>query len=347
MASGTGLVLAEGYRDHDPGPGHPESPQRYAAVLAALEHSGLRQRCVAIAPRPASDEELLRCHSRHYIDTVHRDVAYGQAWLSTGDTALSEHSEDAARLAAGGVIAAVEAVLAGTVRNAFAVVRPPGHHAEASRGMGFCLYNNVAVAARHAQAVHGLERLLIVDWDVHHGNGTAAIFRRDPSVLYFSTHQWPLYPGTGTASDRGDGPGEGTTINCPLPAGSDGEAVIGALREQLLPAAERFRPQLVLVSAGFDARAGDPLADFLLSDADFSRLTEEVMALADRHCQGRLVSSLEGGYDLAGLASACTAHVAALLAGAMPAGPKTSERVALEPMASEPKPARPVAAEPQ
>lgn len=313
MAAGTGLVLAEAYRNHDPGPGHPESPARIMAVREALERSGLLNRCVRLNPRLASEEELLRCHSLAYIHTVIRDVAYGKPCLSTGDTGLGEHSEEVARLAAGGVIVAVEAVLTGVVRNAFAVVRPPGHHAEASRGMGFCIYNNVAVAARHAQAVHGLERVLIVDWDVHHGNGTEAIFREDPSVLYFSTHQSPLYPGTGAADERGEGAGEGTTINCPLPAGSDGEALIGAVREQLVPAAEWFRPQLVLVSAGFDARQGDPLADFELSDVDFGRLTQEVMALADRHCQGRLVSSLEGGYALAGLASACKAHVAALL----------------------------------
>jgi acetoin utilization deacetylase AcuC-like enzyme len=313
MAGGTGLVLAEAYRLHDPGPGHPESPARYAAVVAELERSGLTQRCVRLSPRPATEDELLRCHSRAYLHTVTRDVAYGREWLSTGDTALSEHSEEVARLAVGGVITAVDAVLTGAVRNAFAVVRPPGHHAEASRGMGFCIYNNVALAARHAQAVHGVERVLIVDWDVHHGNGTEAIFCRDPSVLFFSCHQSPLYPGSGAASDRGAALGEGATINCPLPAGSDGQAVLGVLQEQLLPAAEHFRPQLVLVSAGFDARLGDPLADFRLSDADFLALTREVMALADRHCQGRLVSSLEGGYALAGLASACAAHVAALL----------------------------------
>ena len=313
MAADTGLVLAEAYRDHDPGPGHPESPARTTAIWEGLERSGLLERCVQLNPRPASEEELLRCHSLAYIHTVIRDVAYGREWLSTGDTGLGEHSEEVARLAAGGVIVAVDAVLTGVVRNAFAVVRPPGHHAEASRGMGFCIYNNVALAARHAQAVHGLERVLIVDWDVHHGNGTEAIFRQDPSVLYFSTHQSPLYPGTGAADDRGEGAGEGTTINCPLPAGSNGEAVVRALREQLVPAAEWFRPQLVLVSAGFDGRQGDPLADFQLSDDDFRCLTEEVMALADRHCQGRLVSSLEGGYVLAGLASASVAHVAALL----------------------------------
>jgi acetoin utilization deacetylase AcuC-like enzyme len=313
MAAGTGLVWAEAYRDHDPGPGHPESPARITAVREGLERSGLIERCVRLTPRPASEEELQRCHSLAYIHSVIRDVADGKPCLSTGDTGLGARSEEVARLAAGGAIVAVEAVLTGVVRNAFAVVRPPGHHAEASRGVGFCIYNNVAVAARHAQAMYGLERVLIVDWDVHHGNGTEAIFRQDPSVLYFSIHQSPLYPGTGAADDCGEGAGEGTTINCPLLAGSDGEAVIGALRARLLPAAERFRPQLVLVSAGFDGRRGDPLADFQLSDADFSCLTQEVMALADRHSQGRLVSCLEGGYTLAGLASACTAHVAALL----------------------------------
>lgn len=310
---GTGLVLSPRYGDHDPGPSHPESPQRLSAVLAGLAQAGLLRRCIPIEPYPADDEALLRCHSRRYLDTVSRDIAYGNSWLSTGDTALCEQSEAVARLAAGGVMAAVDAVLAGTVRQAFAPVRPPGHHAEPSRGMGFCIYNNVAVAARHAQARHGLARVLIVDWDVHHGNGTAAIFRRDPSVLFFSTHQWPLYPGSGRVDERGEGAGEGFTINCPLPAGSDGAAVLEAVHSRLLPAADAFRPELVLISAGFDGRLGDPLADFRLHDADYASLTREVLAIAERHCEGRLVSSLEGGYDLAGLASACAAHVGALL----------------------------------
>ena len=313
-ATGTGLVLSPRYGDHDPGAGHPESPQRLSALLEGLERSGLLQRCLPITPAPADDEALLRCHSANYLATVVRDVAYGNPWLSTGDTGLCDHSEAVARLAAGGVMAAVDAVFDGTVRNAFAPVRPPGHHAEPSRGMGFCIFNNVAVAARHAQARHGIRRVLIVDWDVHHGNGTAAIFRSDPSVLFFSTHQWPLYPGSGRASDRGEGAGEGFSINCPLPAGSGGDAVLAAVREQLLPAADAFAPELVLISAGFDGRIGDPLADFRLTDDDFASLTREVLAIASRHCQGRLVSSLEGGYALDGLASASVAHVRELLA---------------------------------
>lgn len=312
-ATGTGLVLSAQYSKHDTGANHPESAARLKAVLEGLSREGLLQRCTAITPYPASDAALLRCHSHAYLHTVQRDVACGKTCLSTGDTAISKHSETVARLAAGGVMAAVDAVLGGAVRNAFAPVRPPGHHAEPSHGMGFCIYNNVAVAARHAQACHGLERVLIVDWDVHHGNGTAAIFRSDPSVLLFNTHQWPLYPGTGRASDKGEGAGAGFTINCPLPAGSGGEAVLGALHSRLLPAADAFRPQLVLISAGFDGRIGDPLADFRLSDADYASLTREVITIADRHCQGRLVSALEGGYALAGLASAAAAHVGVLL----------------------------------
>jgi len=196
-AKGTGLVLSPHYLEHDPGPGHPESAARLQALLNGLEREQLLQRCTPITPYPASDAALLRCHSERYLHTVQRDIAYGNAWLSTGDTAVCEHSEAVARLAAGGVMAAVDALLAGSVRNAFAPVRPPGHHAEPSRGMGFCIYNNLAVAARHAQGEHGIRRVLIVDWDVHHGNGTTAIFRSDPSVLVFNTHQWPLYPGTG------------------------------------------------------------------------------------------------------------------------------------------------------
>jgi acetoin utilization deacetylase AcuC-like enzyme len=210
------------------------------------------------------------------------------------------------------VLAAVEAVMAGEITNAFAAVRPPGHHASAEQGMGFCLYNHVAVAARHLQAAHGLQRVLIADWDVHHGNGTQAIFAADPTVLFCSTHQAPHYPGTGAREERGTGAGEGFSLHVPLPAGSDGAAVLAAWRQELLPAAEAFAPEFVLISAGFDGRAGDPLGDFRLQDGDFATLTRLLMAVAQRHAGGRLVSVLEGGYDLPGLAAAAAAHVGAL-----------------------------------
>jgi acetoin utilization deacetylase AcuC-like enzyme len=283
------------------------------AVLQGLHLAGLLNRCQLIAPQPASEEQLLRVHTPAYLAQVQADIAAGRHELSTGDTAIGPESERIARLAAGGAIAAVEAVMAGQVAHAFAVVRPPGHHASADRGMGFCVYNNVAIAARHLQARHGLERVLIADWDVHHGNGSAEIFAADPSVLYASTHQAPHYPGSGSAAERGIGAGEGFTLHVPLPAGSDGAAVLAAWQEQLLPAIEAFAPQFVLISAGFDGRRGDPLGDFQLDDSDFAALTRLLMGVAGRHAGGRLVSVLEGGYDLPGLAAAAAAHMGALL----------------------------------
>jgi acetoin utilization deacetylase AcuC-like enzyme len=214
--------------------------------------------------------------------------------------------------AAGTALNAVDAVMEGRARNAFCVVRPPGHHANASRGMGFCLLNNIAIAARYAQRRHGVGRALIVDWDVHHGNGTQDIFYGDGSVFFFSTHQWPLYPGTGRANERGSGAGAGTTMNCPFPAGSGRREILGAVRESLMPAMREYRPELVLVSAGFDSRVGDLLGRFTLTDDDFAELTEAVMEIADASAGGRVVSLLEGGYSLSGLASASTAHVGAL-----------------------------------
>jgi acetoin utilization deacetylase AcuC-like enzyme len=309
-----GIVTSDCYVEHLTGDGHPEQPARVTAIVERLAAEGLLARAHRIEPQPANDEAILRCHAADYLRIAAEDVADGERNLSTGDTRISPRSLEIARLAAGGVIAAVDAVMAGDVQRAFAVVRPPGHHATPKRGMGFCLFNNVAIAARHAQAVHGIRRVLIADWDVHHGNGTQDTFFEDGSVLFFDTHQHPLYPGTGLATETGRGAGEGLTINCPFPAGSGRREIVGAFRERLLPAAERFKPELVLVSAGFDSRIDDPLGSFTLTDDDFAELTAIVREIAADHAAGRLVSTLEGGYALAGLASAAASHVRALMA---------------------------------
>jgi acetoin utilization deacetylase AcuC-like enzyme len=265
-----------------------------------------------IPPRAATEDEVAACHTRKYIDIVKHDVAQGYEALSTGDTPLSPDSLEVALQAVGGVLNAVDAVVERRVQNGFCAVRPPGHHATPGRGMGFCIFNNVAIAARYAQRRHGIERVLIADWDVHHGNGTQDIFYADGSVFCFSTHQHPWYPGTGRPHETGEGAGRGATLNCPFPAGSGRAEILGAFQDKLLPAARDFQPDLVLISAGFDSRLGDPLGRFTLSDTDFADLTSVMLEIAGTYAGGRLVSVLEGGYSLDGLASAAVAHVAAL-----------------------------------
>jgi acetoin utilization deacetylase AcuC-like enzyme len=308
----TALVAQPVFREHLAGRLHPERPERYDAVLDGLAAAGLLERLERLPRRRAADEELLLCHTREYIETVRREAASGRPYLSTGDTDITPNSAVVAAEAAGGTLEAVDAVFSGRSANAFCVLRPPGHHASAARGMGFCIFNNVALAARYAQRRHGVERVAIVDWDVHHGNGTQDLFYEDPSVFFFSTHQWPLYPGTGRADETGAGAGTGTTMNFPFPAGSGREEILGAVLGSLAPAMEHFRPQLVLISAGFDSREGDLLGSFTLTDLDFADLTAAVMEIAGRHAGGRVVSVLEGGYNLDGLALASAAHVAAL-----------------------------------
>ncbi|MDZ4288797.1 MAG: histone deacetylase [Prosthecobacter sp.] len=309
----TGLLLDTVYRGHDTGPGQPESPARLMAVIECLQKRGLADEGLPLAQQPAEPDDILLCHTRDYFEIVKRDVTSGADELSTGDTVICPRSLDIALRAVGGVMNAVDAVMTGQVSNAFCAVRPPGHHARPAQGMGFCLFNNIAIGARHAQKKHGAEKVLIVDWDVHHGNGTQDIFYEDGSVFFFSTHQSPWYPGTGAAAETGTGKGRQTTLNCPLPAGTDMKTIRAAFLDQLIPAATKFKPDLVMISAGFDSRLGDPLGQFRLTDDDFITLTQALMDFAGEHCEGRIVSVLEGGYNLAGLSSATAAHVGALM----------------------------------
>lgn len=308
----TGLITDSRLQQHVAGPHHPDQPDRLNAILNRLDSGGVIQDLVSIDPRPASDEELERVHTSAYIQLVAREAARGYSELSTGDTGINSRSPEVARLAAGCAIAAIDAVFGREVHNAFCAVRPPGHHASQSRGMGFCIFNNVAIAARHAQSVYGAHHIAVIDWDVHHGNGTQDIFYEDGSVLFFSTHQSPWYPGTGAANETGAGAGEGRIINCPLPAGSGRDAVFQAFKHRLFPALDAFVPDLIVLSAGFDSRIGDPLGQFTLTDSDFRDLTLLMTDVAETYCDGRLVSVLEGGYNLNGLASAVEAHVLAL-----------------------------------
>jgi acetoin utilization deacetylase AcuC-like enzyme len=300
-------------KEHLTGDGHPECPARFDAVLNALKKAGLDKQLTKIDARDAVEEELSACHTAEYLRIAKRDITSGLPNLSTGDTQVSAKSWDAAMRACGGVLKAVDAVIEGKVSSAFCVGRPPGHHATSNRGMGFCVVNNIAVAARYAQQKHKIGKVLIADWDVHHGNGTQDIFYDDNTVFFFSTHQSPWYPGTGKVDETGAGKGLGYTLNCPFPAESGRKEILGAFQDKLLPAMKKFKPELVLISAGFDSRDGDPLGRFTLSDNDFVDLTTLMQDMAREYAKGRLISVLEGGYNLEGLGTASCAHVQALL----------------------------------
>jgi acetoin utilization deacetylase AcuC-like enzyme len=294
---------------HDPGPHHPECPDRLRSVLTALDAGEFVDLIRDEAPL-ATEEQLARVHPENYIAAILgiRPEPDERVALD-GDTLMSWGSAEAALRAAGAAVAAVDAVMKGEFTRAFCATRPPGHHCEPGRPMGFCLFANAAIAARHAQATHGAARVAVVDFDVHHGNGTQACFEADASVFYASSHQWPLYPGTGDVNERG----VGNILNVTLPPGADGAAFRAAWVDSIIPALEDFAPDLLVISAGFDAHAADPLAQLRVREADFAFVTEALCGVADRHCGGRVVSLLEGGYDLEALGRSTAAHVRALM----------------------------------
>jgi acetoin utilization deacetylase AcuC-like enzyme len=294
---------------HDTGPGHPERPERLQAILAALEGESFQHLLRVEAPQ-ATREQLALAHPRAYVDRVFEVAPKDRLIRLDADTVMSPGTPEAALRAAGAVCAAVDEVMRGAARNAFCAVRPPGHHAEPTRPMGFCIFNNVAVGAFYARAAYGVARVAVVDFDVHHGNGTQAAFAAEPDMAYVSTHQSPLYPGTGEAGERG----VGNIFNAPLAPHAGSAEFRAAFTERLLPALDAFRPGLLLVSAGFDGHRRDPLANLNLEEEDYAWITAELGRLAARHCEGRLVSTLEGGYDLNALARSAAAHVLELMA---------------------------------
>ncbi len=306
----TAIVTDKRFQEHDPGAHHPESPRRLRALdrlFCAAPYSEL----LRVAARHANEEEIGRVHTFAHIAAV----AASRGVVSThydADTAASAGTFDAARLAVGGAIDLADAIYDRHVSNGFAALRPPGHHAESDRAMGFCFFNNIAIVARHLQACRGVGKVLIVDWDVHHGNGSQHVFYDDPSVMYMSLHQYPFYPGSGAVEEVGVAAGVGTTVNIPMPAGAGDEHYIAAFREVVLPAGRAFAPDFVLVSAGFDAHRDDPLASIGLSTAAYADMTNALLGLAEQCAAGRLMLLLEGGYDLEALHDSVAASITAL-----------------------------------
>ena len=307
MTQKTGFAYHSDYLNHDTGPGHPERPDRLRASLAALQQSGVWDQLHQIEPTPASVEQIAYAHNPAYSEHIRlhceREIPL------TYDTTVCHESFEIALLSTGGVLRAADAVATGVVQNAFAMVRPPGHHATPGQSMGFCLFNNIAVTARYLQREHGIGKVAIVDWDVHHGNGTQDIFYEDESVFFFSIHQSPLYPGTGSSRERGSGKAHGTTLNVPMPPGSGDDEYTKVFTDILIRALRDFSPEFLLISAGFDGHYLDPLAGTELTADGFATLTELMLEFAEDAVSGRVVSTLEGGYSLEGISESVVAHV--------------------------------------
>ena len=311
--SHTGFLADPIYRKHLTGPDFPENPGRLDAIEAHLERTGLRPRLVPFAASPPIDRWIAEIHTPAYIERVRRACAEGEDHIDSPDVPVSGRSAEVAGRADGDLLDLLDAIIGGHIANGFASIRPPGHHALADRAMGFCLFNNVAIAARYLQRRHRLARILIVDWDVHHGNGTQDAFWTDPTVFFFSVHQYPFYPGTGAADESGEGAGKGTTLNCPVPAGTGDGEIVRLFEERLKPAALAFRPDFVLISAGFDSHRDDPLGGLAMTPEGFAELTRIVRAIAAETCGGRVASVLEGGYDMDGLARSVESHLRILM----------------------------------
>ena len=307
MTQKTGFAYHSDYLNHDTGPGHPERPDRLHASLAALQQSDVWEQLLPVEPTPASVAQIAYAHNPAYSEHIRQHCE--REIPLTYDTTVCHESFEIALLSTGGVLRAADAVATGIVQNAFAMVRPPGHHATPGQSMGFCLFNNIAVAARYLQQEHGVGKVAIVDWDVHHGNGTQDIFYEDDSVFFFSIHQSPLYPGTGSSRERGSGKAHGTTLNVPMPPGSGDDEYTRVFTDILIPALRDFSPEFLLISAGFDAHYLDPLAGTEITADGFATLTDLVLAFAEEVTSGRVVSALEGGYSLEGVSESVVAHV--------------------------------------
>ncbi len=310
----TGFLYDAAYLNHDTGAGHPERRERLTASMDFLEKQPWFAALKRISPRTVDLKWVEEIHTRDYVTRAAEACRGGWPYLDVYDVSISSKSYDIAMLAAGGLLELADQVIAGQISNGFGLIRPPGHHAEQNMALGFCLFNNIAILARYLQKQHGLDKILILDWDVHHGNGTQHTFEEDPSVFYISLHQYPFYPGTGAASETGRGRGKGATLNCPMPAESDDQDYLTAFTNYILPKANEFKPEAVLISAGFDAHVEDPLAQIRLSTEFYRWMSERMMEVARQHAQGRLISTLEGGYSLHALPRCIAEHLLVLSA---------------------------------
>ena len=308
----TGLLYDPIYLDHNTGFGHPERSERLSAALEYIKQQPFFEEIVPVLPRSAEPEWVQQIHTSRYMARAETACLRNSSHLDSLDVAISTRSFDVALQAAGGALELGDRVVSGALDNAFGLIRPPGHHAEQDMALGFCLFNNIAILARYLQKQHGLQKVLILDWDVHHGNGTQHTFEEDPSVFYVSLHQYPYYPGTGAVAETGKGRGRGATLNCPMPAGADDNDYQSAFTDRILPAVNAFGPEIVLISAGFDAHAADPLAQINLSTECYSWMSERMLEVADQHADGKLIALLEGGYDLKALAHSAAAHLRVL-----------------------------------